>query len=125
MVLIDSNYILRFFTLTPKEHFEISKKLFEEIAKGEIQAIISEGVVMEVYFVLSKFYKWEKEKIIKKLISVLELKNIVNEDKPVLILTLNILKKHNIDFIDALLCAKANYYGYEVRSFDGDIKKCL
>jgi predicted nucleic-acid-binding protein len=125
MVLIDSNYILRFLTLTPKEHFEISKKLFEEIAKGEIQAIISEGVVMEVYFVLSKFYKWEKEKIIKKLISVLELKNIVNEDKPVLILTLNILKKHNIDFIDALLCAKANYYGYEVRSFDGDIKKCL
>ncbi|WP_456470991.1 hypothetical protein [Caminibacter sp.] len=57
--------------------------------------------------------------------SILELQNVVNEDKLILIYTLNLLKKHNIDFIDALLCAKANFYGYEVRSFNKDIKKCL
>ncbi|WP_456480544.1 PIN domain-containing protein [Nautilia sp.] len=125
MVLIDSNYILRFLTMTPKEHFVIAKNLFEDVAKGKIDAIISEGVVMEVYFVLSKFYKWEKEKIIDKLTAILEFKNVVNEDKAVLIYALNILKKHNIDFIDAFLCAKANFYGYEVRTFDKDIKKCL
>ena len=61
----------------------------------------------------------------KLLMSILELQNVVNEDKLILIYTLNLLKKHNIDFIDALLCAKANFYGYEVRSFDKDIKKCL
>jgi predicted nucleic-acid-binding protein len=111
--------------MTPKEHFEISKSLFEDVARGGMDIIISEGVVMEVYFVLGKFYKWEKEKIINKLTAILEFKSVVNEDKTVLIYTLNILKKHNIDFIDALLCAKANFYGYEVRSFDKDIQKCL
>ena len=38
---------------------------------------------------------------------------------------LNILKNKNIDFIDALLCAKSKLLGYEVKSFDKDLKKCL
>ena len=38
---------------------------------------------------------------------------------------LDILKAKNIDFIDALLCAKSKILGYEVRSFDKDIEKCL
>ena len=39
-------------------------------------------------------------------------------------LALEAYTKKNIDFADAMLCAKKNLEGYEVMSFDKDIKKC-
>ena len=49
----------------------------------------------------------------------------VNEDKHILLQALEILKAKNIDFIDALLCAKSRALGYKILSFDKDIEKCL
>jgi len=125
MVLIDTNYIIRFLTMTPPEHFEKAKELFYKVAKKELEVVVSEGIIMECYFVLSKFYKWEKNRIIEKLEKILNFHNVICNEKFILLETLNILKDKNIDFIDALLCAKSNLLGYEVKSFDNDIKKCL
>ena len=125
MVLVDANVIIRLITKEPIEHYEKSKKFFESVAKREIKAIILESVLMECYFVLFKLYKIDKKQVLQNLKILLEFKNIVNEDKYILIETLNILENKNIDFVDALLCAKSNLLGYEVISFDKDIKKCL
>ena len=124
IILIDANIIIRLLTKTPSEQYNISKNLFEKIAKKEIKALISEGILMECYFVLTKFYKFDKQKVLSKLKIILELQNIISDDKYILIETLNILEKKNIDFMDALLCAKNNLLGYEIASFDKDIKKC-
>ena len=125
MVLIDTNYIIRFLTMQPLEHFEKAKELFYKVAKKEVKAVISEGIIMECYFVLLKFYKWDRERIIKKLENILKMQNIICNEKFILLEALNILKTKNIDFIDALLCAKSKLLGYEVLSFDKDIEKCL
>jgi len=125
MVLVDANYIIRFFSKEPDEHYQKSKKFFEDLARGNIKAIISEGVLMECFFVLNKVYKYPRDEVIEMLITIMRFKNVVNEDKNILLEALNILRNKNIDFIDALLCAKSNLLGYEVKSFDKDIKKCL
>lgn len=80
---------------------------------------------MECYFVLKSVYKYQKEDVCEMLLKILKIGNIINDDKYILIEALNILKAHNIDFIDTVLCAKANIFGYEIKSFDKDIKKCL
>jgi predicted nucleic-acid-binding protein len=125
MILIDTNYIIRFLTLEPLEHYQEAEKLFLQVAKREIKVAISEGIIMECYFVLLKFYKWDKSKVIDKLEKILSLKNIICNEKEAILKAFEILKTKNIDFIDALLCAKSKLYGYEVRSFDNDIRKCL
>ena len=125
MVLVDANYIIRYFSKEPDEHYQKSKKFFEDLAKGKVKAIISEGILMECFFVLNKFYNYSRDEVIEMLITIMSFKNVVNEDKSILLKALNILKVKNIDFIDALLCAKSKLLGYEVRSFDKDIKKCL
>jgi predicted nucleic-acid-binding protein len=36
----------------------------------------------------------------------------------------NLIENKNIDFVDALLCAKSKLQGFEKISFDKDLKKC-
>ena len=125
MVLVDANYIIRFFSKEPDEHYQKSKEFFEDLARGKVKVIISEGVLMECFFVLNKFYKYSRDEVVEMLITIMNFKNVVNEDKHIILNALNILKDKNIDFIDALLCAKSKLLGYEVKSFDKDLKKCL
>jgi len=125
MVLVDANYIIRFFSKEPDEHYKKSKEFFEDLARAKVKVIISEGVLMECFFVLSKFYKYPKDEVIEMLTTIMNFKNVVNEDKYIILTALSILKDKNIDFIDALLCAKSKLLGYEVKSFDKDLKKCV
>ena len=125
MVLIDTNYIIRFLTMEPLEHYEKAKELFYRVAKREVEVMVSEGIIMECYFVLLKFYKWDKNRLIDKLEKILKMKNVFCNEKYILLKALEILKVKNIDFIDALLCAKSKALGYKILSFDKDIEKCL
>ena len=125
MVLVDTNYIIRYFSKEPNEQYQKSKEFFEDLARGKIKAIISEGVLMECFFVLNKVYKYSRDEVIEMLITIMSFKNVVNEDKHILLQALEILKAKNIDFIDALLCAKSKALGYKILSFDKDIEKCL
>ena len=124
MILVDANYIIKLFSKEPDEHYQESKKFFEDLARGKVKVIISEGVLMECFFVLNKFYKYPRDEVIDMLNTIMSFKNVVNEDKHIILMALNILKDKNIDFIDALLCAKSKLLGYEVKSFDKDLKKC-
>ncbi len=125
MVLIDTNYIIRFLTMEPLEHYEKAKELFYRIAKREVEVMVSEGIIMECYFVLLKFYKWDKNRLIDKLEKILKMKNVFCSERYIILQALEILRAKNIDFIDALLCAKSKALGYKILSFDKDIEKCL
>jgi predicted nucleic-acid-binding protein len=82
-------------------------------------------VLAEIYFVLLKVYGLPKQSIIGDLKTVLSLDGIVGDNKIILFEALNILERKNIDFIDALICAKAKLQNYDILSFDNDLKKCV
>ncbi len=123
-VIIDANIIVRFITKSPKEQYHEVLGFFDKLAMRKVRAVLFESILMECYFVLSKFYNIDKQKVISKLKTILEFENIINEDKYIMIETLNLLKEKNIDFVDALICTKSTLLGYKVFSFDKDIKKC-
>lgn len=75
-------------------------------------------------YVLKKVYGVEKEVIAKLLVNLLSLDSIFCDDKEVMLSALDMYAKKSIDFADAILCAKANQRGFEVFSFDNDVKKC-
>lgn len=122
--LIDTNIIIRFLVGDHTEHLAQSSAIFERVEKGEIEVHILESVVMEAFFVLTKFYKLPKEEVINDLKRILLLEGMVNDDKLILFETLSIIENKNIDFVDALLCARQRLQGSEILSFDNDIKKC-
>ena len=121
--LIDTNIIIRFLVGDHQEHLEIAADIFTKVENAQIKAEILDSVLMEAYFVLVKFYELPKNEVIEDLKKIIALKGITG-DKILLLETLNILLTKNIDFADALICAKAKLYGYEKLSFNNDLKKC-
>ena len=121
--LIDANVIIRFLVGDHEEHLKISSGFFEEIERGEREVKILNSVLMEVFFVLTKFYKISKKEVIGDLKKIVALRGVVG-DKILQIEVLNIMENENIDFVDALICANSKLYGYGKLSFDADVKKC-
>ena len=122
--LIDTNVIIRFLVGDHPEHLAIATEIFIKIEQGEYEVEILESVMMEVLFVLTKFYKLPKVEVIEDLKKIIALRGAVG-DKVLLIETLNIIETKNIDFVDALICAKSRLQGYGKLSFDKDVnQKC-
>lgn len=122
--LIDTNIIIRFLVGDHEEHLEKATEIFTKVENGEIEVEILEAVVMEALFVMVKFYKLPQSEVIADLKRLIALRGVVG-DKVLLIETLNIVEDKNIDFVDALICAKSSLQGYGKLSFDKDMnKKC-
>ncbi|WP_321779285.1 PIN domain-containing protein [Sulfurimonas sp.] len=122
--LLDTNIIIRFLVGDHKEHLEKSIKIFKDIEKAKLQVEILDGVLMEAYFVLVKFYKLPRVEVINDLKTILSLNGVVNSNKVIIYEALNIIENKNIDFVDAMICAKSKLQGFGKLSFDKDLKKC-
>ena len=122
--LLDTNLIIRFLVGDHDEHLKRSVEVFEKIESAEIEVVIPESVLMESFFVLVKFYKLPKSEVLNDLKTILSLNGVVNDDRIILFETLNILGNRNIDFVDALLCAKSRLQGYELLSLATDLRSC-
>ncbi len=118
--LIDTNIIIRFLVADNEEQFKIAKDIFFEIEKSQKIVIILDVVFMEAFFVLTKLYQLPKSEVLNDLKSILALDGVVNSDKVILNEVFNLIENKNIDFVDALLCAKSKLQGFEKISFDKD-----
>lgn len=123
--LIDTNIIIRFLIGDDEKHLSLSIEYFKQIESGQIQVEILSEVLMEAYFVLTKFYKIDKSEVIGDLKTILCFEGVINANKAILIETLSMMEYKNIDFVDALICAKCKLQNYKNLSFDKDLKKVL
>ncbi|GAW87698.1 conserved hypothetical protein [Bathymodiolus platifrons methanotrophic gill symbiont] len=123
--LIDTNIIIRFLIGDHKEHLVESTRIFEEIESGNLQVEILDVVLMEVLFVLTKFYDLPKAEVVTDLKAILAMEGVINSNKVILFEALSLFVDKNVDFVDALICTKSKLQGYEWLSFDRDvIKNC-
>lgn len=122
--LLDTNIIIRFLVGDHEEHLAKSTAIFREIETAKLQVEILDGVLMEAYFVLTKFYKLPRKDVINDLKTILNLNGVINTNKTILYEALNIIENKNIDFLDALICAKSKLQGFGKLSFDKDLDKC-
>ncbi len=116
--LLDTNIIIRFLVGDHREHLAKSTEIFKDIESAKLQVEILEGVLMEAFFVLTKFYKLPKNEVINDLKTILAFNGVINSNKAILYETLTIVEVKNIDFVDALICAKSKLQGFGKLSFD-------
>ena len=122
--LLDTNIIIRFLVGDHQEHLEKSTHYFEQIEEGSLEVEILSDVLMEAFFVLTKFYKISKAEVVSDLKTILSFEGVLNRDKVLLFEALSIIENKNIDFVDALICAKCKFQNYEKLSFDKDLQNC-
>lgn len=122
--LLDTNIIIRFLVGDHQDHLAKSIEIFKDIESAKMQVEILDGVLMEAFFVLTKFYKLPKSEVINDLKTILALNGVINSNKPILYETLTLIEVKNIDFVDAMICAKTKLQGFVKLSFDNDLEKC-
>ena len=123
--LIDANVIIRFLVKENSEQYNKSIDIMHDIEDALLKVEILSEVMMEVLFIMTKYYKAPLLDIVEDLKSILLLDGVVNENKYILIGTLNMMCDKNIDYVDALICTKSALQGYGKISFDKDVmKKC-
>ena len=123
--LIDANVIIRFLVREENTLYVKSVEIIERVEKGELKVEILSEVLMEVLFIMTKYYKVPLRDIIEDLKIILRLEGVVNENKYILINSLDMMVEKKIDYVDALICSKSKLQGYGKISFDKDVmKKC-
>lgn len=124
MIFLDTNIFLRFFLKENESMFQRLEKLFYEIISGNIIGVSNAMIIAEVVWVLSRSYKWNKEKICDNIEFILSTPNIRFKDKVILVNAISIYKEKNIGFIDAYNYSYMKANGVtEIYSFDRDFDK--
>jgi len=110
VVFIDTNYFLRFILNDNSDQHKISKLLFMAGAEGKKYLFTSPLVIFEVYWVLSSFYGFPKEKVVETLKKILAMSFLNITEKEILKKGLGIYAESNLDFEDSynLTYARAN-----------------
>ena len=119
MILLDTNYILRYLLRDNEKMFATASETI-----SSQHCFMLESVLAEVVYVLNGVYKIPKPVITKILSQFISLENIsMCETVSIFMTALEYYQRKNLDFVDCCLCARKGRY--EIKSFDKKLNKCL
>jgi len=123
-IYADTNIFIRFFADDMPEQTKISKKILKGLLEDKYELYVCNLVFAEIVYVLESYYKLDKKDILDKMFAILKFKNLVVENKSIIVEALEIYNEKNIDFTDAYMACHARKAGYNrLFSFDKDFTK--
>jgi len=124
MIYADTNMFIRFFTSNPEKQSETVNRFFIKVSLKEIELYVCDIVISEIVYVLERVYKVSRNEICEKIHSILNMENMVIENRSVIVNALNYYKDKNINFNDAYIASHAIRNNInKVFTFDNDFKK--
>lgn len=118
MKIADANVVLRYLLDDNKKQANMAAQVLENE-----NVFIPFEVIAEIVYVLIKVYQVDKKKLCTQLSALLTYPNIATNDDDVIFHSFLIFQKKNFDFVDSILCAYKVIRGYEIITFDEQIKK--
>lgn len=118
MKILDTNVVLRYLLKDVPDMFEIANT---NIKQGD--CTIYPEVVAEVVYVLKSVYKVGRIDISNSVICFLD--EVISERKEAIVRGLSLFAETSLDFVDCLLIAYHECYGYDVLTFDKKMNKKL
>lgn len=125
-IFVDTNYFLRFLLKDIPKQSEEVRKIFEEAIKQKIILFTSVMVFFEIYWVVKSSYKQNKSECVNYLISFLNMNFVDIENRELLLESLQLFNKFNIELEDCynLAFAKINK-ATEFITFDKKLAKLV
>jgi predicted nucleic-acid-binding protein len=114
----DTNVVIRYLMRDNPEAFAEAEKYFERVRTGAEKALVTEGVLAECAYVLTKYYGVPKADAVRALVGLLHYKGIANEDRAELIEGLELFAVKKLDLVDCLVLAKVKRGGFRLVTFD-------
>ena len=116
--LPDTNTILRYLLKDEPNLAARARDFWEPVREGATQAVLTEGVLMECVYVLQRFYKVPRARIVSSLIDILGYKGLEGEGLKIFEAALATYGNTSLDFVDCLLAAREAAGQGNVFSFD-------
>jgi predicted nucleic acid-binding protein len=126
MIFIDTNYFLRFLLNDITEQHIKAKDLFIAGSEGKVELITSTIVFFEIYWVLSSYYEKNKYEITEALQKILSLNFIDLKERQLLINSLTLFQKMNLELEDCYNFYYAKSRGVKsglFKTFDRKLEK--
>lgn len=121
-VFLETSFFIRFFTKDDEQKFKDCLKLLELVESGKFRPYISNVVIQEVLFVLTKLYKFSKFQVLKDLDHILSIRNLVLIEQTNTKKALMFFKKFTIKYGDCLIATQVPK-DCRLVTYDADFKK--
>lgn len=118
---IDTNIFLRYLTRDDPVKYEHCREIFKKAIEDEITLFTSEMVIAELIWTLLSYYKVPKADVIEKVSIIISTNNLHLFNKNIIVDSLVLYSRKNIDYIDAYNAVFMAYHGLErIYSYDAD-----
>lgn len=121
-LFIDTSVFIRFFTQDDQGKYDDCVKLLELIEKGTVRPYTSNIVFLEIFFVLTSLYKFEKLQVRKSLDIVLQMRNLTLIEKTDTPTALQYFDKYRIKYTDCLIVTQIPK-GTRLITYDAEFSK--
>lgn len=121
-VFIETSVFIRFFAKDDEKKYEECVKFFSFIKEGKLNPYVSNIVLLEILFVLTRLYKFTKSEVIKDLRRILLLRDITLIEKTNSKEALFLWGKHNIKYGDCLIATQVPK-GVTLVTYDSEFSK--
>lgn len=124
MTFVDTNYFLRYLLQDEQKQYQTAKELFLAGSRGAVKLMSSTIVLFEIYWVLKSYYSAPKNKLLKTLRNILQMKFVRFSDRDILEKTIKLFAKTTLSLEDCynLSYAKA-HLAKDFKTFDRKIVK--
>ena len=120
MVMLDTNYVLRFILRDIEEQ---AQTVAAAIKQGAVY--VRDEVLAEAVHVLENVYKQDRETIAKALKAFINLKDITLDSKAVTLKGLHYYADTKLDYVDCLLAAFHSEKGDTILTFDKKLNNLM
>lgn len=118
---LDTNVILRHLLGDHSDLSARANEFLEGVREGQTSAVLTEGVLMESVYVLTKFYKVPKGQAAQQISGLLRYAGLVQEPTGLFDGALALFAQQNLDFVDCLLVVRERAGLGQVFSFDAKV----
>ena len=105
IALLDTNVLIRFLISERSKKYKRIYIFFESLERGDMRVELKLIVLFQVIFVLKSFYSVPKAHIVDGLKDILKYKGITIKEKNIVLQTLELWPKKNIEIVDCYLIA--------------------
>lgn len=122
-LVVDTNVILRFLLNDiPSQVSQFEQKI-EQAKQGKVRLFIPQIVIFEIDFALRRSYGFNKEKVAKNLKKIVSLNYLEVDGRDIFIEALKLYEEKNLSLPDCFVKAYAKLIGFELFTFDKNLKK--
>jgi predicted nucleic-acid-binding protein len=108
---LDTNVLVRYLVKDDPAHFERARRLLQEECTADTPGVINSIVLCELFWVLSRAYRYPRERIAAVLAMLLAAEEIVVEHATTAAQALAFYRASNVDFADALIGLRSRDLG--------------